>query len=267
MVRNFFMANPFSPLCFVVDEDMAEEDRGSPPPTTRQSARIEFNDDDNQLKLILNRHKKLAEAQKLIDKRKKHITTSEEFEEQSDSAFESEQCNDQFAHLTTNEEFLFRVSILQLSGLSKDYADVFCQFNFRHRHHEAFSTESIKNTGKGGRTSGFYRVQNISVKVTRSFIEYLQTQPLIFELYGHYQQHPLHREAADTDLSLFRCHSAASNVGQYSPHTYVPLVIGKSFLQSLLFVVLRGHHQNECSSPLTFQSQLRFVLPVSHLAW
>lgn len=186
------------------------------PPTTKQSARIEFNNDDVQLKSILSQHKRLFQMDQLIDKKTKSNSLSSnggQAQHKSSSGDDSGAIVDTkcYSHLPLEEEFLFRVSILQLSGLSKDYADVFCQFNFRHRYDEAFSTESIKNTGKSGRTGGFYRVQNISVRVTRSFIEYLQTQPLIFELYGHYQQHPLHREATDTDPTLFRSHSAASN--------------------------------------------------------
>ena len=30
----------------------------------------------------------------------------------------------------------------------------------------------------------------IAVEVTRSFIEYIKSQPLVFEVFGHYQQHP-----------------------------------------------------------------------------
>ncbi|XP_047220543.1 kinesin-like protein KIF1B isoform X6 [Girardinichthys multiradiatus] len=87
--------------------------------------------------------------------------------------------------------FTFRVTVLQASGIPPEYADIFCQFNFLHRHDEAFSTEPLKNTGKGA-PLGFYHVQNISVEVTESFIEYIKSKPVVFEVFGHYQQHPLH---------------------------------------------------------------------------
>ncbi|XP_067383257.1 kinesin-like protein KIF1B isoform X2 [Channa argus] len=87
--------------------------------------------------------------------------------------------------------FTFRVTMLQASGIPSEYADIFCQFNFLHRHDEAFSTEPLKNTGKGA-PLGFYHVQNISVEVTESFIEYIKSKPIVFEVFGHYQQHPLH---------------------------------------------------------------------------
>ncbi|KAK1898146.1 Kinesin-like protein KIF1B [Dissostichus eleginoides] len=87
--------------------------------------------------------------------------------------------------------FTFRVTVLQASGVPPEYADIFCQFNFLHRHDEAFSTEPLKNTGKGA-PLGFYHVQNVSVEVTESFIEYIKTKPIVFEVFGHYQQHPLH---------------------------------------------------------------------------
>lgn len=88
-----------------------------------------------------------------------------------------------------------------------------------HRHDEAFSTEPVKNTGKGT-PLGFYHVQNVSfistfsnianlmlilliiiflfqitVTTTKSFLEYIKTQPIVFEVFGHYQQHPLHKDA------------------------------------------------------------------------
>ncbi|XP_037832881.1 kinesin-like protein KIF1B isoform X5 [Kryptolebias marmoratus] len=92
--------------------------------------------------------------------------------------------------------FTFRVTVLQASGIPPEYADIFCQFNFLHRHDEAFSTEPLKNTGKGA-PLGFYHVQNVSVEVTESFIEYIKTKPIVFEVFGHYQQHPLHIHGQD----------------------------------------------------------------------
>ncbi|XP_035807348.2 kinesin-like protein KIF1B isoform X12 [Amphiprion ocellaris] len=92
--------------------------------------------------------------------------------------------------------FTFRVTVLQANGIPPEYADIFCQFNFLHRHDEAFSTEPLKNAGKGA-PLGFYHVQNISVEVTESFIEYIKSKPIVFEVFGHYQQHPLHLYGQD----------------------------------------------------------------------
>ncbi|XP_073794250.1 kinesin-like protein KIF1B isoform X35 [Danio rerio] len=99
-------------------------------------------------------------------------------------------------HLEVGSIFTFRVTVLQASGIPAEYADIFCQFNFLHRHDEAFSTEPLKNTGRGA-PLGFYHVQNISVEVTESFIEYIKTKPIVFEVFGHYQQHPLHIHGQD----------------------------------------------------------------------
>ncbi|XP_061910306.1 kinesin-like protein KIF1B isoform X15 [Entelurus aequoreus] len=98
--------------------------------------------------------------------------------------------------LEIGSTFTFRVTVLQTTAIPPEYADIFCQFNFLHRHDEAFSTEPLKNTGKGT-PLGFYHVQNISVEVTESFIEYIKTQPIVFEVFGHYQQHPLHQHGQD----------------------------------------------------------------------
>ncbi|XP_073325600.1 kinesin-like protein KIF1B isoform X1 [Pagrus major] len=99
--------------------------------------------------------------------------------------------DDLAGQLEVGSIFTFRVTVLQASGIPPEYADIFCQFNFMHRHDEAFSTEPLKNTGKGS-PLGFYHVQNISVEVTESFIEYIKSKPIVFEVFGHYQQHPLH---------------------------------------------------------------------------
>ncbi|XP_077370847.1 kinesin-like protein KIF1B isoform X10 [Festucalex cinctus] len=98
--------------------------------------------------------------------------------------------------LEIGSTFTFRVTVLQTTGVPPEYADIFCQFNFLHRHDEAFSTEPLKNTGRGA-PLGFYHVQNISVEVTESFIEYIKTKPIVFEVFGHYQQHPLHLHGQD----------------------------------------------------------------------
>ncbi|XP_057696176.1 kinesin-like protein KIF1A isoform X9 [Corythoichthys intestinalis] len=90
-------------------------------------------------------------------------------------------------HLKIGNVFTFRVTVLQAFNISAEYADIFCQFNFIHRHDEAFSTEPLKNTGRGP-PLGFYHVQNIAVEVTKSFVDYITTQPIVFEVFGHYQK-------------------------------------------------------------------------------
>nr|XP_021332806.1 kinesin-like protein KIF1A isoform X13 [Danio rerio] len=107
-------------------------------------------------------------------------------------------------HLRIGEVFTFRVTVLQASSISAEYADIFCQFNFIHRHDEAFSTEPLKNTGRGP-PLGFYHVQNIAVEVTKSFIEYIKTQPIVFEVFGHYQKQPFPALCKDLISPLRPC--------------------------------------------------------------
>ncbi|XP_038677281.1 kinesin-like protein KIF1B isoform X3 [Scyliorhinus canicula] len=99
-------------------------------------------------------------------------------------------------HLKIGSVFTFRVTVLQASGILPEYADIFCQFNFLHRHDEAFSTEPLKNSGRGT-PLGFYHVQNVAVEVTESFVEYIKTKPIVFEVFGHYQQHPYYYQGQD----------------------------------------------------------------------
>uniref|UniRef100_A0A668AJQ1 plus-end-directed kinesin ATPase n=1 Tax=Myripristis murdjan TaxID=586833 RepID=A0A668AJQ1_9TELE len=107
-------------------------------------------------------------------------------------------------HLRIGNVFTFRVTVLQASSISAEYADIFCQFNFIHRHDEAFSTEPLKNTGRGP-PLGFYHVQNIAVEVTKSFVEYIKTQPIVFEVFGHYQKQPFPPLCKDVISPLRPC--------------------------------------------------------------
>lgn len=127
---------------------------------------------------------------------------SEEGEEQFELGEEDEHENEERKnqvenpnqHLRIGTQFTFRVTILQVIDLPKSYSDVFCQYSFIHDD-EVFSTEPIKNTRP---PSGFFRVQNITVtNVTNAFINYLKYHPIVFEIFGQNQCHPLHKEAKD----------------------------------------------------------------------
>ena len=60
-------------------------------------------------------------------------------------------------------EYRFRVTILEATQIPFEYEDIFCQYNFLHQHHEAYSTEPIKNQGKFGAPLGFYHIQNVKL--------------------------------------------------------------------------------------------------------
>ena len=77
-----------------------------------------------------------------------------------------ESLDDLPAHLKIGKEFTMRVTVLQAYGLASEYSDVFTQFNFINRRDEAFSTEPIKNNGKGTPLN-FYHVQTVSIIVVR----------------------------------------------------------------------------------------------------
>ncbi|XP_014215863.1 kinesin-like protein unc-104 isoform X3 [Copidosoma floridanum] len=203
----------------VMEEENSEYSCG-----VRQSARISFDDDlfgsatqrQNRRNALLaqgmekgghhHQHQILAE-ERVIEghSENKEVKSEKEGKEdeevgdtdsgRGDSSVASDTKEEEAPeHLQPGVEFTFRVTVLQAVGIATEYADIFCQFNFLHRHDEAFSTEPVKNTGKGN-PPGFYHVQNITVTVTKSFVEYIKTQPIVFEVFGHYQQHPLHKDA------------------------------------------------------------------------
>ncbi|XP_039756147.1 kinesin-like protein unc-104 isoform X8 [Pararge aegeria] len=175
----------------------------------KQSAKISFDDDiapaRSRLKAISNVDKNNAINAINIEDRPEQdsnikieelaVAECDADSGRGDSSLASELKEEDLPeHLTLGREFTFRVTVLQAHSVSTDYADVFCQFNFLHRNEDAFSTEPVKNAGKNT-PLGFYHVQNITVPVTKSFVEYIKSQPIVFEVFGHYQQHPLHKDA------------------------------------------------------------------------
>ncbi|PIO39743.1 hypothetical protein AB205_0131000, partial [Aquarana catesbeiana] len=103
-------------------------------------------------------------------------------------------------------------------------------FSFIHRHDEAFSTEPLKNTGRGP-PLGFYHVQNIAVEVTQSFVEYVKTQPIVFEVFGHYQQHPFPPLCKDVLSPLRSSRRLLPRVMPLSKPVYVNLCYGTYILK------------------------------------
>ncbi|XP_032596790.1 kinesin-like protein unc-104 isoform X10 [Drosophila grimshawi] len=184
----------------VLDEESIDFNNG-----VKQSARLVFNEDDAKPKYRALNEK--DDVQRYIDNGGLD-TKLEELEDadsgrgiDSNSASEChENADEPGEHLQVCKEFTFRVTVLQATGIGAEYADIFCQFNFLHRHEEAFSTEPVKNSASGA-PLGFYHVQNITVPVTKSFIEYLKTQPIMFKIFGHYQTHPLHKDAKQEFVS------------------------------------------------------------------
>lgn len=89
-------------------------------------------------------------------------------------------------HFKIGNEFKFRIIVLQAYDVPIEYTDIFCQFNFLHSggEEETFSTEPIKN--KHDKPIGFYHIQNLTVKITNKFVEYIKSQPIAFKIYGHY---------------------------------------------------------------------------------
>lgn len=141
---------------------------------------VRYPDLDSSIKTIEGFHNDLSER------------TEEELE---DSVVGSDEAKSKNKHLRPGSQFTFRVTILRAEDLPKSYSDIFCQYSFMHQKDPIFSTETIKNTRP---PSGFFSVQNITVmNVTNAFINYLKHHPIVFEIFGQSQCHPLHREVKD----------------------------------------------------------------------
>uniref|UniRef100_A0A8R1UIH8 Pleckstrin homology domain containing protein n=1 Tax=Pristionchus pacificus TaxID=54126 RepID=A0A8R1UIH8_PRIPA len=89
------------------------------------------------------------------------------------------------SHMKRDKDFSFSIVVKQADSVSQDYSDVFCQFNFLHRHDEAFSTEPLKHCGK--KPIVFNHTQHVVARVTAPFLHYIQHFPIILEVFGHLQ--------------------------------------------------------------------------------
>ena len=103
------------------------------------------------------------------------------------------------SHVIEGSKCTFRVTILQVIGVPQEFTDVFVQFRFLHTGSEmSFSTEPLRNENSD-LVLGFYHMENIVAPVSKGLIKYLQSTPLLLEVFGHYQQHPLHRASTDSN--------------------------------------------------------------------
>ena len=55
--------------------------------------------------------------------------------------------------------------------------------------------------------------------VTKSFVSYIKKQPLIFEVFGHYQQHPLHRISTQDGSAAGAAVAIPSSSSQQQPQS------------------------------------------------
>ena len=196
------------------DDENQEHDKFQNNNNIKQSARCLFQDDDpamQELEDELNFYsssyqynitdltkwivKKLPNRKKLFSLLDEELRDEEVFVD-LDLNDDEPTYSDRIA-LNVGDEFTFRIVILQIINLDKKYADIICNFNFLHRLDEAFSERITTASMSTAGTIGFFAIQNLSVKVTASFIKYLQKFPIFFEIFGNNQQHPLHDQARD----------------------------------------------------------------------
>ncbi|KER27224.1 hypothetical protein T265_05691 [Opisthorchis viverrini] len=86
--------------------------------------------------------------------------------------------NDYTDLVCVGEEYMFAITIIQISGVSPDFTDIFCQYYFQHKPADIICTQPMKNA-PDSETVGF------TTKTTLAFFDYVRHHPLAFELYGH----------------------------------------------------------------------------------
>uniref|UniRef100_A0A0N5C4F4 Kinesin-like protein unc-104 n=1 Tax=Strongyloides papillosus TaxID=174720 RepID=A0A0N5C4F4_STREA len=120
----------------------------------------------------------------------------------SDNEKEDEIIVEYPSHIKKDCEIHFKVTVLEAINVPKVYSDIFCQFNFLHRHDEAFSTEPTRNSvNKTSLTFG--HTQNMHTIANPAFVYYLNHFPLIFEVFGHLVK-PSKQNSTDSSIALSR---------------------------------------------------------------
>ncbi|KAF8570712.1 hypothetical protein P879_02381 [Paragonimus westermani] len=89
-----------------------------------------------------------------------------------------------YGTLKLGSDLTFRVTVLQMTGISTEFTEVFCQYFFQHRPNEIFCTKPMKNS-PDSELVGFYHTQQFTTTVTLAFLDYVRHHPLGFEIYGH----------------------------------------------------------------------------------
>lgn len=198
-----------------IDEESGKEHDKCP--NIKQSARCQFEDDDlviKDLEAELDSYSNTYQynitdltkwiVKKLPGGQKREFTLIDpELRDEAvfvDLDLSDDDPSDRLA-VSVGEEFTFRIVILQITNLDKKYADVLLNFSFLNcRDREAFSERSSTSSSNTSNTIGFFAINNITVKVTENFIQYVKKFPIVFEVFAGNKQHPLHEQARDQIL-------------------------------------------------------------------
>ncbi|XP_040578611.1 kinesin-like protein unc-104 isoform X3 [Lepeophtheirus salmonis] len=144
-----------------------------------QSANVSFSDDYLQIN-----EKNVFVNNKINEDNLKRLEYDEEINHEKQETFD-----DLPEHLKIGKTFTIKISVLQAYGISSEYTDIFTQFSFINRCQETFSSEPMKHTQMNKNCPlNFFHVQNITVSVTKSFVEYIKYQPILFAIYGRSQK-------------------------------------------------------------------------------
>lgn len=166
-------------------QPVLDDENGDYASGVKQSARISFADGCEKSQTVRECHES-AVGDRIVEGQGSGLEDPVDTKERPDDVKESVPAAAD--HLTAGKDFTFRVTILHAVNIPAEYSDVFCQYHFVHHVDEAFSTEPIRNNGVKGSPLSFYHVQNITVNVSKPFVDYLRHEPLVLEVFGHLQQ-------------------------------------------------------------------------------
>ncbi|XP_046845010.1 kinesin-like protein unc-104 isoform X2 [Xenia sp. Carnegie-2017] len=125
--------------------------------------------------------------------------TARSEEQRNDSSDSSIPLNEDL--LVIGSTLVLRITILEILDILPDYTDVFCQFRFISLTQEDYPFLSeIVNKSTPLLSETTFLSQDIGIVVKRSFLHYIEYQPLVFEVYGHYYKQPSRLESSSPRL-------------------------------------------------------------------
>ncbi|KAI6649527.1 Kinesin-like protein [Oopsacas minuta] len=99
-------------------------------------------------------------------------------------------------HLKIGRYIRIKVKILRVKNLDKNCANVLLQYRFLYENQEPYSSNIYSNDGHCCEINHLHVYR---IKVTLPFLDYIYKRGFMIEVFGHFEQHPLHFESQFSD--------------------------------------------------------------------
>ncbi|KAI6649541.1 hypothetical protein LOD99_6707 [Oopsacas minuta] len=126
--------------------------------------------------------------------RESETMSSSDYYSETSSLFEPNRIS--APHLKIGRYIRIKVKILRVKNLDKNCANVLLQNRFLYENQEPYSSNIYSNDGQCCEINHLHVYR---IKVTLPFLDYIYKRGFMIEVFGHYEQHPLHFESQFSD--------------------------------------------------------------------